>query len=176
MFNIIKGINESKTLTKHISCECECQLDGKKINTNQWWNNDKCQCECKKRRVCEKDYIWNPSACSCENGKYLASIMDDSLTICNEIIDAEEAKTISKNITCKTQNFYILLAFLLIVFASLIAVSIYYYLIKYSAKKKHCHFTLQIISYIGYVTIKDLKYIKIISVNPLYLIFNKVNG
>ena len=29
---------------------------------------------------------------------------------------------------------------------------------------------------IGYVTIKDLKYIKFNSVNPLYLIFNKVNG
>ena len=25
----------------------------------------------------EKDYIWNPSTCSCKNGKYLASIMDD---------------------------------------------------------------------------------------------------
>ena len=32
------------------------------------------------------------------------------------------------------------------------------------------------IYYIGYVTIKDLKYIKIISINPLYLIFSKVNG
>ena len=32
------------------------------------------------------------------------------------------------------------------------------------------------IYYIGYVTIKDWKYIKIYSVNPLYLIFNKVNG
>ena len=29
---------------------------------------------------------------------------------------------------------------------------------------------------IGYVTIKDSKYIKINSVNPLYLIFNEVNG
>ena len=29
---------------------------------------------------------------------------------------------------------------------------------------------------IGYVTIKGSKYIKIDSVNPLYLIFNKVNG
>ena len=28
----------------------------------------------------------------------------------------------------------------------------------------------------GYVTIKDSKYIKINSVNPLYLIFSKVNG
>ena len=33
-----------------------------------------------------------------------------------------------------------------------------------------------VIYYIGYVTIKDLKCIKIYSVNSLYLIFNKVNG
>ena len=32
-----------------------------------------------------------------------------------------------------------------------------------------------LIYYIGYVTIKDSKYIKI-NVNPLYLIFDKVNG
>ena len=31
------------------------------------------------------------------------------------------------------------------------------------------------IYYIGNATIKDLKYVKINSVNPLYLIFNKVN-
>ena len=32
------------------------------------------------------------------------------------------------------------------------------------------------IYYIEYVTIKDSKYLKINSVNPLYLIINKVNG
>ena len=32
------------------------------------------------------------------------------------------------------------------------------------------------IYYIGYVTIKDSKHVKINSINPLYLIFNKVNG
>ena len=32
------------------------------------------------------------------------------------------------------------------------------------------------IYYIGYVTIKDSKYVKINGVNPLYLIFSKVNG
>ena len=32
------------------------------------------------------------------------------------------------------------------------------------------------IYYTGYVTIKDLKYVKINSVNPLQLIFSKVNG
>ena len=33
-----------------------------------------------------------------------------------------------------------------------------------------------LIYYNGYVTIKNLKYVKINSVNPLYLIFNKVNA
>ena len=26
-----------------------------------------------------KDYIWNPSTCTCENGKYLESIIGDSV-------------------------------------------------------------------------------------------------
>ena len=33
-----------------------------------------------------------------------------------------------------------------------------------------------LIYYIGYVKIKNLKYVKINSVSPLYLIFGKVNG
>ena len=32
-----------------------------------------------------------------------------------------------------------------------------------------------LIYYIGYATIRDLKYVKTYSVNPLYLIFSKVN-
>ena len=27
VFNMITGINESKTLTKHISCKCKCKFD-----------------------------------------------------------------------------------------------------------------------------------------------------
>ena len=42
-----------------------------------------------------------------------------------------------KNITYKTQNFYILLTFLLITISLLIAVSIYCYLIKHRARQKH---------------------------------------
>ena len=42
MFNMITGINEWKTLTKHISCEFKCRFDGIKCNSDQWWNNDKC--------------------------------------------------------------------------------------------------------------------------------------
>ena len=33
-----------------------------------------------------------------------------------------------------------------------------------------------LIYYIGYMMIKDLKYVKINSANPSYLIFSKVNG
>ena len=42
-----------------------------------------------------KDYIWNPATCSCENGKYLASITDDSVITWDKII--EETKTIPTN-------------------------------------------------------------------------------
>ena len=68
--------------------------------------------------------------------------------MCHEIIDTEaklcdkETKTVTtnfneKNATCKTKDFYILLAFFLITITLLIAVSIYYYLIKYKSKQKH---------------------------------------
>ena len=65
-FNIITVTNESKTLTKYISCECKCRFDGRKYNSDQWWNNNKCQCEWEKRHVREKDYVWNSSTCNCE--------------------------------------------------------------------------------------------------------------
>ena len=46
-----------------------------KCNSDKWWNNDKRFCECKKGRVFDKDYIWNPATCTCQNGKYLVSII-----------------------------------------------------------------------------------------------------
>ena len=39
---MITGKNESKTLTKHVPCEYKCKCDGRKCNSNQKWNNDKC--------------------------------------------------------------------------------------------------------------------------------------
>ena len=42
VFNMITGINESKTLANHVSCECKCRFDGRKCNSDQWGNNDKC--------------------------------------------------------------------------------------------------------------------------------------
>ena len=38
VFNKIRAINESKTLTNHISCQCKCKFDGTISNSNQWWN------------------------------------------------------------------------------------------------------------------------------------------
>ena len=35
MFNIITKINESKILTKHISCKCKCGFDGRNCNSDQ---------------------------------------------------------------------------------------------------------------------------------------------
>ena len=43
-----------------------------------------------------KIYVWNLATCSCENGKYLASIVDNSVIMCDEIIEAEGTKTIPK--------------------------------------------------------------------------------
>ena len=43
----------------------------------------------------KQNHIWNPSKCSCENGKYLASIMNDSAIMCDEVIKSyhKKAKT-----------------------------------------------------------------------------------
>ena len=38
VFNMITGINDSQTLTKHISCQYKCKFDDKKCNLNQKWN------------------------------------------------------------------------------------------------------------------------------------------
>ena len=91
-----------------------------------------------------KNYIWNPATCSCENRKCFASIMDNSAIMCDEFIKSydKETKIIPTNFSekkeiCKIQNFYILLAFLLITIALLIAVSIYCYLKKYRAIQDH---------------------------------------
>ena len=49
--------------------------------------------ECKKCHVCEKDYVQNLATCNYENGKYLASIMDDLVIMFDEIIESYEEKT-----------------------------------------------------------------------------------
>ena len=67
----------------------------------------------------------NLAACSCENCKYLASTADDSMITFGEIIET------TKTVPAKSTSTNILLAFLLITIALLIAVSIYCHFIKY---------------------------------------------
>ena len=47
----------NQKLNKQLSCECKCKFDRRNCNSDRWWNNDKRQRECKKRHVCEKDYV-----------------------------------------------------------------------------------------------------------------------
>ena len=150
VFNMITRINELETLGRNISCKCKCKFDGRKCNPDQWWNIDKCWCECKKRHVCEKDYAWNPATSNCENGKYLAIIMDNSTITCDEIIESYnedteaklngKTKIIAKILMKRKQpvkhKIYILLVFLLINIAFLIVVSLFCFFTKYEAKRK----------------------------------------
>ena len=46
----------------------------------------------------EKDHIWKPATCTCENGKNLGSIIDDLVNICDEIINT--ANSVSTNVMC----------------------------------------------------------------------------
>ena len=54
VFHMVAGINETKTLTKYVPCQCKCKFDERKCNSDKWWNNDKYGCECKMRHVCKK--------------------------------------------------------------------------------------------------------------------------
>ena len=68
----------------------------KKWYSDQQWNSGKCRCECNKHNICEKDYIWNPATCTSENGKYLASIMND-VVMCDKIIESYDEEADSKS-------------------------------------------------------------------------------
>ena len=60
----------------------------------------------------KKIYFWNLATCSCENGKYVGSIIDDSVIMCDEII--KEAKNVPTKIVTTNNisvNLYILIPF-----------------------------------------------------------------
>ena len=109
-FNIITNRNEVKTLVKHISCDCKCKFNNTTCHSNQNWNNKTCQYEYKNYHTWKKDYSWNPSKCTCENGKYLKSNVDDSKIVYNEIIYAIDivstkmTNTIPKNMSINYHN------------------------------------------------------------------------
>ena len=83
-------------------------------------------------------YIWNPSKCA----------YGDSVIVCDEIIEVTKTvptetiptKFNQNRVTCKIENLYILLIFLLTMISLLIIVSTYCYLIKDRLKQKHLSF------------------------------------
>ena len=138
VFNMITGINKSKTLTKHILFKCECKFDNRKCNSNQKWNNKLCQCKYKNYQMCKEDCSWNPSACICEYDKYLGSIIDDSVMRCNEIINTADSvstnvtSTVSANfhikkVKCKMDCYILHTVLLVIILLFLITIICYYY-------------------------------------------------
>ena len=47
----------------------------------------------KNHRVCKKDYIFNPATYNSKNGKYLGSIINDSVITSHEITETAKAVT-----------------------------------------------------------------------------------
>ena len=83
-------------MLKHIPCDCKCKVNSVTCNSNQKWNNDIFQDECKNYSMCKKDYNWNPSTCICENSKHRIRIVDDSVILCDEIPNA--SNSVSTNV------------------------------------------------------------------------------
>ena len=96
------------------------------------------------------NYGWNLSTCICENSKYLKSIADISVTVCNEIISVMDnvstkktssiATNVIKNCRGKSVRYridcYILHTVLLAIILILIITIIYFHYAKHSSKQK----------------------------------------
>ena len=50
----------------------------------------------RKKKVCKKGYIWNHSKYACDNGRYLGSIIENSV-ICDKIIETTKTVPTKKN-------------------------------------------------------------------------------
>ena len=145
VFNMIKEINESEALAKHIPYESRCEFDGRKCSSKQKLNNDKCQWECKKTikyRECEEDHVWNPSTCACEFDKdceideylkeceWVKSLIDDLVPIYDEIDDTPKSVVINPSNGIN----YCLIAVSLLAIACLLLLVIM--IVKYCESKK----------------------------------------
>ena len=92
VFNTITGTNGSKKLTKHISCNVNVDLMEENINQINGGVMIKVHAGVK-NNINVKRIMFKPVTCSCENGKYLASIMDDSAIMCDEVIESYDEGT-----------------------------------------------------------------------------------
>ena len=67
-------------------------FDGRKCNSNQNWNNNKCLWGCKnpiKHLASKTNYVRNPCGCASQSNWYLKSIVDDLVITRDWIIDVE---------------------------------------------------------------------------------------
>ena len=97
VFNMITRIKKAKKMVKHLSCDYKCKFNSTTCNSNQKWNDYKWQCEFKNCRTCQKDCSWNRNKDICETGKYLKSIIDSSVILCDEILNTTDS--VSTNVT-----------------------------------------------------------------------------
>ena len=68
---MITGLNESKKLTKHISRKYGCKFDCRECNkgSSEITINVGVSAKTQKKIMhAKKEYIWNPTTCTCENG------------------------------------------------------------------------------------------------------------
>ena len=65
------GVNESKTLTRLMSCKYKCRFYGKNVLQINGEITIKVYVSVKSVMYVKR-LFWNPSTCSYENGKYLA--------------------------------------------------------------------------------------------------------
>ena len=62
VFNLMSGVNETRFLVQHDSCECKCGLNESVCSSKKKWNHNECRCECTELDdwgFCEKGYMWN---------------------------------------------------------------------------------------------------------------------
>ena len=62
----MSGVNETRFLVEHESCECKYGLNKSVCNSKQKWNHDECRCKCKvldDLGFCKNDYMWNHCMC-----------------------------------------------------------------------------------------------------------------
>ena len=55
---------------------CKCKFNNATGSSNQKWNNETYQSECKS--FCKKYFCWNTSTCLCENSK---NIFEESVIV-----------------------------------------------------------------------------------------------
>ena len=77
LFNLMSGVNETKVLVQHKSCDCNGRLNGSEDNMEQKWNHDECRCKCKQLdywNSCKHSDMCNPSTCDCEECNKVSKI------------------------------------------------------------------------------------------------------